>query len=268
MFKRKNIYLTLALLIMVGCDLEREILVELPEHEPRLSVEWYVEPGKPFRMTLTESVNYFGQPTLPVIINALVTISFNGITDTLNNSIVIGENSRFYNYISNTTATSSINTTFEIYIRDQQGREATATATSLPAATIDTLELLWNNSNTQASLLTSIADFPGQKNYYRVIIHNGSTSKPSIADSWFNDQISSNGRITIGSQFAFEKGDTAIVTVYHISKEYHDFLRSVRNAQNANQSPFGQPAALQSNINGGIGIFTTIAATKDTLFVK
>jgi hypothetical protein len=186
----------------------------------------------------------------------------------LNNSIVIGENSRFYNYISNTTATSSINTTFEIYIRDQQGREATATATSLPAATIDTLELLWNNSNTQASLLTSIADFPGQTNYYRVIVHNGSTSEPFIADSWFNDQISSNGRITIGSQFAFEKGDTAIVTVYHISKEYHDFLRSVRNAQNANLSPFGQPAALQSNINGGIGIFTTIAATRDTLFVE
>jgi hypothetical protein len=265
---KKNIIPVLVALVLTACDLEREITIVLPEHEPQLSVEWYVVPGKPFRMTLTESVSYFGQPTLPVISNAIVTISFNGITDTLNNIIVIGENSRLYNYVSNTLAPSDINTTFEIYIKDQGGREATATATSLPPATIDTLELLWNNSNTQASLLTSIADFPGQKNFFRVIVHNGSTSEPFIADSWFDDQISSNGRITIGSQFAFEKGDTAISTVYHISREYHDFLRSVRNAQNANNSPFGQPAALQSNIEGGIGIFTTIVETRDTLFVE
>lgn len=265
---KKYIILVLAALSMIGCDLEREVLVVLPQHEPQLSVEWYIEPGKPFRMTLIESVGYFDAPSLPAISDALVIISYNGISDTLKNQFAAGQNLRVYNYVSETTAPFETGITYQMYVRDAKNREATASSTSLPATTIDTLELLWNSSNTQASLLTSVVDFPGQKNYYRVIVHSGTTSEPSIADSWFDDQISSNDLITIGSQFAFEKGDTAIVTVYHISKEYHDFLRSVRNAQNANLSPFGQPAALQSNINGGIGIFTTIAETRDTLFVK
>ncbi len=264
----KYIIAVISAIVLVSCDLEREIIVKLPEHKPQLSVEWYIVEGKPFRMTLTESVSYFGQPALPLISNALVTITYNGITDTLKNRFRLGENSRFFNYASDKTAPYGANTTFTMFIRDPKGREATATATSLDPPITDSPQLLWNNSNTESSLLTSIVDFPGQINYFRVLVHNGSTSTPFVADSWFNDQISSIGRITIGSRFAFERGDTAISTVYHISKEYHDFLRSVRTAQNANNSPFGQPSSLVSNIKGGTGIFTTIAETRDTLFVN
>lgn len=265
----KNIILTFSLfsLFLTACNLEKVVEVVLPEYKSQLSVEWYIEAGKPFRMTLTESVSYFDSARLPIINGALVVISYNGVSDTLRNGILQDSN-RFYNYVSNKIAPSQVGTVFNMYIKEKNGREVNATTTLLPVVKIDSLRLLWNTSDTAASILTTVLDDPNQKNYYRRFLHKGDTRKRPESRTWFTDLTATNNRVTIGSRFNFKKGDTAIATVYHLTKDYYDFINSADNAEDANGSPFEQPSAIFSNIKGGIGIFTTIVASQDTLFIK
>lgn len=263
----KNLIISLLLIVfLIGCDLEKVIEVELPEYTPQLSIEWYIEAGKPFRMTVTESVSYFDSARLPIINKALVVVSYNGVSDTLRNGFLQDSN-RLYNYFSNKIAPKQVGTVFNMYVKDEKGREARATTTLLPVAPIDSLRLLWNKSDTLASVLTTIKDDPNQKNYFRLFLHRGDTRKRPESRRWFTDLSATNNRVSSGSRFTFKKGDTVIVSVYHLTKDYFDFINSSDNAEDANQSPFDQPSAITSNIKGGIGIFTTIVLDRDTLFV-
>jgi hypothetical protein len=257
------------ILFLTSCDLEKVVEIDLPEYTPQLSIEWYIEAGKPFKMALTESVSYFDSARLPIINNALVVVSYNGISDTLRNGFLQDSN-RLFNYFSNKIAPKQVGTVFNMYIKekDGKGREARATTTLLPVAPIDSLRLLWNQSDTLASVLTTIKDDPNQTNYYRRFLHKGDTRKEPESRAWFTDRAAVNGRLTVGSRFGYKRGDTVIVTVYHINKDYYDFIQSADNAEDANGSPFDQPSAIFSNIKGGIGIFTTIVPYRDTLFIK
>jgi hypothetical protein len=268
MTNMKNCIITLLLFIVfLSCDLEKVIEIELPAFTPQLSIEWYIEAGKPYRMTLTESVSYFDSARLPIISGALVVVEYNGISDTLRNGFLQDSN-RLYNYFSDKKAPNQVGTVFNMYVKDKNGREARASTTLLPIVPIDSLRVLWNQSDTLASILTTIIDDPKQKNYYRRFLHKGSTKNRPSSRTWYTDQTATNNRVTIGSRFNFKKGDTAIVTVYHLNKDYYDFIQSSDNAEDANQSPIDQPSAIFSNIKGGIGIFTTIVPYQDTLFIK
>jgi hypothetical protein len=265
----KNISVTISLfaLFLISCNLEKVVEVVLPTYTPQLSIEWYIEGGKPFQMTLTESVSYFDSARLPIINGATVIVQYNGVSDTLRNGFARDSN-RLFNYFSNKIAPSQVGTTFKMYIKALDGREATATATLLPSVVIDSLRLLWNKSDTLASVLTTIIDDPNETNYYRRFLHKGNTRRGPESRTWFTDRTATNGRVTIGSRFEFQKGDTVITTVYHLSKDYYDFIQSSDDAEDANGSPFQQPSAITTNIKGGIGIFTTISKSQDTLFIK
>jgi hypothetical protein len=256
-------------LFLASCDLEKVVEIDLPEYTPQLSIEWYIEAGKPYKMTLTESVSYFDSASLPIINNALVVVSYDGISDTLRNGFLQDSN-RLFNYFSNKIAPSKVGTVFNMYIKERggKGREARAKTVLLPVAKIDSIRLLWNKSDTLASVLTTMIDDPTQANYYRRFLHKGDTRKTPQSRAWFTDRSAVNGRVTIGSGFNYKKGDTVIVTAYHLNKDYYDFIQTADNAEDANGSPFEQPSAISTNIQGGIGIFTTIVAYRDTLFIK
>ena len=256
-------------LFLTSCDLEKVVNIDLPEYTPQLSIEWYIEAGKPYKMTLTESVSYFDSARLPIINGALVVVSYNGISDTLRNGFLQDSN-RLFNYFSSKIAPTKVGTVFNMYIKekDGKGREARARTVLLPVAPIDSLRLLWNQSDTLASVLTTIKDDPNQVNYYRRFLHKGDTRKSPESRAWFTDRSAVNGRVSIGSRFGYKRGDTVIVTAYHLTKDYYDFIQSADNAEDANGSPFEQPSAITTNIQGGIGIFTTIVAYRDTLFIK
>ncbi|NJN33516.1 MAG: DUF4249 domain-containing protein [Saprospiraceae bacterium] len=265
----KNILCVFVLLsaILVGCDLEKIIEVELPEYKSELSMECYIEPNKPIRLTLTESVSYFDSARLPVINGALVVVSYNGFSDTLRNAFLRDSN-RFYNYVSQKNAPSAVGTVFNLYVKDTNGREARATATILPSVPIDSLRVIWNKSDTLASIVTTLIDEPNRDNFYRIFLHRGSTRNRPESRTWFTDRTATNNRVSIGSQFEFKRTDTVIATLFHLSKEYYDFIQSSDNAEDANGSPFEQPSAIISNVKGGIGIFTTVNAYRDTVFLK
>src|SRR6478735_2192180 len=97
--------LSLILLITVSCgNSERDIEIDLPPFESELFVECYIEPGKPYRLALYGTVDYFELPPLPDITSALVTITHNGVIDTLHYLPYIDYvTGKVFNYIGDTT---------------------------------------------------------------------------------------------------------------------------------------------------------------------
>jgi hypothetical protein len=265
----KNIAISLLLLSLVigACDLEKVIEIELPPFEEQVSVECYIQPNQPFRLTLTKSVSYFETPQLALVNAALVVISYNGRADTLRN-IPLSINGKFYNYTSTRLAPATVGTVFNLYIRDSTGQELSATTTLLNLVKIDSLLVLWNKTDTAASVLTVLTDDPNRDNYYRRFFHRDTLDSRPESDAAFRDRITTNGKLTIGTGFNYKVGDTLIATLYHINADYYDFLQSVDDARDANNSPFQQPSAIKSNIKGGIGIFTTLNGYRDTIIIR
>jgi hypothetical protein len=124
-------------------------------------------------------------------------------------------------------------------------------------------------------------DDASTEDYYRFLLHKGSLTKKQsngvftlpiakrpVFDRLIDDQgIFAGNEVITATNYRFEDQDTLIGTVYHISKEHHDYLESVDDAQSANVSPFAQPASIISNIVGGVGIFAFLSYERDTLYV-
>ena len=75
----------LSLALLQGCSSEKVIEVDLPPYETQMMVECFLEPGQNFQLNLQESVSYFSDTIANTIDNALVVISHNGTSDTLQN---------------------------------------------------------------------------------------------------------------------------------------------------------------------------------------
>jgi len=76
----KYILNILVLLSFVSCDLERNIEVDLPPYENQLVVESYIEVGKPYLLSLSESISYFEIPGIePIDLNRQIIISIDDL---------------------------------------------------------------------------------------------------------------------------------------------------------------------------------------------
>jgi hypothetical protein len=67
---------------LASCSsLEKDIVLPEPPPRRQLVVECYLEQGKPYRMALTESVNYLASREIPIVNQAQVKISSTARTD-------------------------------------------------------------------------------------------------------------------------------------------------------------------------------------------
>lgn len=289
----------LALVLQVGfiaCDgLQREIDIDLPEHERQLVVEAYLEPGKPYRVLLTESKGYFDDLNeCPFVRNALVTITHAGQTDTLQEAPFLGEcslqnlnlipffgveNSRFFNYGSNTTCPIDYSSDFVLEVFDTlNNRQARAVTRILPPVPVDSLVPRYRENDTLANLLIYFRDIPGESNIYRAVLHESQVVEPDslgffnlgvnpIFDFTLDDSrfLNPDNSITLGTGFDYTEDDTLIFTLYHIEPEYELFLESVDDAIGANFNPFAEPATVIGNVRGGIGVFAALSFDRDTI---
>jgi hypothetical protein len=59
--------------------------------------------------------------------------------------------------------------------------------------------------------------------------------------------------------------------VFHISREYYDYVESVQLATVGNVNPFAQPSAIRSNVSGSanpLGIFTCLVYDRKRTIIK
>jgi hypothetical protein len=224
-------------------------------------------------MILTETVGYYEEFDLPIVDDAFVTITYQGVTDTLDYLSIAasGTDTISFYFAPRTVEINDPNAPFDLYIRDNTGREVTA-QTFVPAVVpIDTFEWEFNDRD-EAFLTMDFNDPQDQTNYYRVVFLRreltliGDPINSTLDSAWidrlqvafaFDDEFAEDdGSITVGTGFNYAQGDSITIFLYQISKEHYDFLETVDAAETANFSPFAQPTRIQTNIEGGMGIFT------------
>jgi hypothetical protein len=291
-----SILITLfSILTFYSCDsLERDIDLNLPEPDRIMTVECYLIAGEPYRVLLTETKGFFEDlNACPLVKGATVIIKHNGVADTLRESFYFSDNcppdslfgfipyfnadfTRFYNYGSNTICPLDYDNDFELEVFDPQGnRHAIAKTKFLRPVPINDMAISFKD--TMASLIVSAPDDINTVDFYRLMLHKGSLTdtagffnicKDPVFDLSIDDaRFFNNGVIAFGTGYDFNIGDTLITSIYHIEKEYHDYLETIADAETANFSPFAQPSRILTNIQGGQGIFTSLSFTRDTVII-
>lgn len=274
----KNILYTVAVIITIlwtaACNLEKTVDLNLPEFESKLVVECYLEIGKPYRVLLSESVSYFGSALgadLPAVSGATVVISYNGIKDTLAEGLFFDlPNQKIFNYGSATIVQEDYNNEFGLEVIDSAGRTLAATTKLLlpiPLDSIQTIEL----EDTSVTILTIHTDNPNEDNFYYRTIHRTQPTSDSLKIAFvFDDAIINSpatNQMVIGSPPFLKAGDTAIITLYHITEGYADYLETTSSAEQNNGNPFGTPGTIKSNVTGGFGVFAGLHSVRDTFYL-
>jgi len=275
----RSIIFFAALATLTACNLEKEVDIELPAYDRQPVVECYLEPGKPFRLLLTSSYSFFDpfgldsnflQKTL--LQGAAVTIAYDGQTVTLQNIPTIESNPfKIYNYTSPTIvpATPGIEYTLNITLPD--GKTVTGTSTMLPFVPIDSIRVEWNpEQDTLARMLTYITDDQTQENFYRRLLNYSSLDSVPDQDFLVSDRISTTALIAFGTGYELTEGDTVYNAIFHISRDYYNYIESVQLAVFGNINPFAQPSPIKSNVSGTgnpLGIFTCLVYDRDTTII-
>lgn len=268
-FKHRLFSLIASLLpLLTACDLEKDITVALPEHTPQLMVECYLDPGKPLRASVLESNSYFGSPQTEPLSDVQVIIGYNGKKVELNyNPAFVSDQSKFYTHRSREIMQGNPGDVYTIEVTDSKGRKVTGTTTILPKVPLDTVA--WRfNSKDEALLLASFQDDGDTRNFYRFMIHRGNLKVDSERDFTTNDNLTNGIQMTLGTGYSFEKGDTLIVSLFHIEEPYYNFINSASDAKNANGNPFAQPSSIKSTVQGGLGVFTNLAYDRKVIIIK
>ncbi|NET33592.1 MAG: DUF4249 domain-containing protein [Cyanothece sp. SIO1E1] len=259
------------LFVLAGCNLDQPIDLQLPEYESRLVVECYLEKGRPFNVLLTRSSGYFdpfgqtGNQLLSELLEsgATVRIKQGPIVFRLENKLTLDRvTGKFFNYSLDLPVPENYDDPFELEIITSDGDIITASTHLLPVVPIDSIVVEYQPEGIPlARVLTYFTDVPGEANFYRRMIHESSLDSLPIQDFSTSDRVVEDV-VVFGTGYDFERGDSVVNTIFHISEEYYNFLESTQGAIQANGNPFAQPSPIISNIQSDIeafGIFTTIS---------
>lgn len=254
-----SILLILISIFLISC--EKTVEIDLPPIESQLVVESYIEPNFPYILSLTQSASYFDVGAFQSIADATVTITHLGETDTL----------RYIDSLNFYIGTSGLvkydKFPYELKVEDGFGRKVSATTSFMDIVQIDTITYSLNDAS-QASVIMFFDDQKSIENYYHVWFDNAESNDPDSLYHWsFSDKSIADQRTLRGTGFNFDQNDTITVRLYNISKDFYDYLETVGDAISANGSPFGRAARIESNIEGGLGVFTALSFDEEQIIL-
>ena len=278
--KALNYIFFLALLSLAACNLTKEVDIHLPQYNNQPVVECYLEPGQPFRLLLGKSFGFFDPFGLDsnfiqnnLLDGATVTISHEGQTDTLQNGFYFTFISpiKIFNYQSSTLVPETIGIDYTLNITLPDGGNIIGHTTMLPRVPIDSVVVEFSpTTDTLARALMYITDDQSQTNYYRRLLNYGSLDSFPEQDFILDDRLSTTSTLAFGTGYDLAVGDTLFNSIYHITKDYYDYIESVQLAIAGNGNPFAQPSPIKSNVAGTanpLGIFTCLVYDRDTTIV-
>lgn len=179
------------------------------------------------------------------------------------------------------------NTQYDLRV-EVAGQTLTATTFMPEAVTLDSVWFLQNpKQDSLFQLYARYTDNPNQIDRARYFTQrNNELMFPGLLNSVFDDEsifklsgqtvdiplergwYKYDPNIDIETYLYFKKGDQVILRWCSIDKAHYDFWRTVEfdNAQQGN--PFGRPTRVQSNVNGGLGIWGAYASSYYTVVAE
>ena len=277
--KNIPVYFGLLTLILGACNLTKDVTIDLPEYDRQPVVECYLEPGKPFRLLLTQSYSFFDPLGLDssflektLLQGATVNITYNNKTVNLPNQLAFEPSPlKIFNYSASEIVPADPGVEYTLNITLSDGSTVTGKTIMLPMVPIDSIPVEFNTEiDTLARTLMYITDDLSTVDFYRRMLHYGNLD--SLAqDFTTSDRFSTTSKVAFGMGYDLTSGDTVINTIFHITPEYYDYLESVQLAVVSSFNPFSQPSVIKSNVTGtGIapmGIFTCLVYDRKTTII-
>ena len=273
--------------IVTSCNLSKEVDINLPEYMDQPVVECYLIPGQRYELLLTHSNSFFDPLTgtdpsaylLSILESgAKVMILHGNDTIHLEEHLELNPISGFIsNYSSPVIVPEDYSGEFNLLIQLSNGSFIKAT-TGIPyPVKLDSVRVEYaNTQKLRAIIFAYHHDNRSTDDYYRRMIHVASLDSFPMQNFTLDDKINDTEEVAFGAFYERQDkhsvvGDTMIISLSHITKDYHLFFQSRSNANAANGNPFGQPGQIVSNVSGPthpIGIFTGFVMTHDTIYFK
>lgn len=248
---RLILFISMISFITQGCS-KTDIDVVIPEGPRKIVVEGYITPGYPAELTLAESNTLNDELVLLAVWNAQVKIG----TDTgtmIAQNILYNKSDRHVvvNYGCRDTVRQGSHSFLNLNITTKDGKTVQASTKIVSSVKIGKVELNNDNIVVHHNLSTDTSK------YFKLSIVNYKNGDQVLTKSVLYDQNNSNSTSCVIPLSNYKnKADYIEVTLFHIQKEYYDYLNSVENANSAFFDPLLNPESIKSNINGGLGIFT------------
>ena len=277
----KNIQLKIAVIIasllFVNCRPE-PIEIDLPQAEKKLVISSQVIPGSIMIVTVSRSMDTKGfninddelsQDVLNQLLvdSGIVTISYNGITDTLFSAPGIP------GVFLSVSTPQILNTTYSLYAKDYNtGMEVTSTAFMLPQVALNNASATLDSSGVFeiTTVDYEFNDPQGEDNWYMVNFYSlgDSNSTGGGVNLTENDNILKETIVLTDKNFSSSNysgsqvltdwnQDTIVVSISNISKGYYDYLSARLRSGGLFTSISREPVNHPTNIIGGYGFFTT-----------
>lgn len=234
-----------------SCISKSNIDLDVPVQQKDLIVECYLTPNRTAELSLTESNTFDEELVLRILGNARANV----ITDTgaiqlKNIAVKSSDRHVIVNYSGKDTIKNN-HSFFNLDITSHKGVKLQASTNVVSQVQIKKLEVAGNAFSAYHNIV-NVDD-----KYFRLV---ASIYKDGEYDQTryelYNQNNSEANSCTFQWQDLKKEADSVVVTLYHIQKDYYDYLQSIRNATSAYRDPFLTPEVIKSNIKGGLGIFT------------
>ena len=271
----KNALVLLFGAVLLASCVPKDIEIELPKHQPKLSIFSQVIPNRVLLVAVTKTFNSLEpQDSLKgdsafisqlLVSDAIVTVSFGGRTETLQN-ISPG----IYVSINTLQITGE---QYTLYVKDPAtGLECSATSAMLPkmnfSSVIPKTEI--SNGDTSVSVEYSLTDMPGKDNFYLVSYTPFKRENSPAANNPFlsirptqntfqllTDKLFEDGQYKGTLNVNAMPGDTIAVSLVNISEEYYKYLVVYQKSGKVFNQITGEPIDFPTNVINGYGFFTT-----------
>lgn len=299
LFSRKRItpYWCIAALLLISLSsCEKNVTVEIPEVSEEFVVEGKIEEGEAPFVLLSRTLPFFGTINTNNLIQnsvtgAMVTLSDGSRVDTLVQFPGIG-------LYTSTTIRGEVGKTYSLRI-EVEGKVITASTYMPPAIALDSV--WWKVNGERDSLgfaWAHLTDPDTLGNYYRWFAQriNRYTYGPEIGrmkdsifiapiGSVFEDKFINGKSFDFGfnrgnspttnkeddfndEKFFFKRGDTIVVKFCTLDRRHFEFWRTAETQISNSGNPFGSPAPITSNIEGGLGVWGAYACSYDTIYAQ
>ena len=249
--KISYIFFSLIFVSLVSCKKVLDVNLKNAPEQVVINGEVDNNPG-PYKVTISKSVDFTSDNNFPPVSGAMVTITGNGITDTLE------ENNDGSYYTKKLKGKPGESYTLNVSIN---GKTFTATSTMPKPVHLDSLTFVLGRSDN----LYPVANFQdpaGIHNYYQFVEYvNGVRLPDGRGNSVFDDRLS-DGRYIERTLYddgtEIKKGVTLRVQMKCIDEQVYNYLNELSQIS-GNGGGFSSPAPANpdSNISGGaLGYFS------------
>lgn len=276
---------TFFIFFLASC--EKDVTLDIPPSVEQFVVEGYIETGLPPYLLLTKTTDYYSTFYLDslgslFVHDAVVKVSDGSSTVTLTEFMIDTLGTTISAYVG-FGMVGEVGKTYSLTI-EAQGKMLTA-ITTIPKVT--PLDSIWYEANTDPEndslvrLICRYSDPPALGEYVRYFTKVNSQPFYPGLNSVFEDVlingtefdfpldrgVSRNDTALFDDYGYFHKGDTITVKWAAIDKAHFDFWRTLEFELGGQGSPFSSPVIIQTNINGGQGIWGGYSSSFKSLIV-